>query len=136
MRVLITGGRTFKDRAWLFAGLDLLHSTKPISEIVEGGAYGADTFAYEWAYKREIKCTVVPAQWERYSAGLKHGQKNPAGAIRNGEMAKLLDPATDLVFACPGGRGTQNMIDTAKARGLRVIFLEKMPVVRSLAAAA
>lgn len=128
MRVLVTGGRTFKDRAWLWAGLDLLHSKASITEIIEGGAYGADTLAYEWAYSREVKCTVVPAQWERYSAGLKHGQKNPAGAIRNVEMVKM---GPDVVLACPGGRGTQHMVDTAKAHGLRVIQLEKMPVVHS-----
>lgn len=128
MRVLVTGGRTFKDTAWLHAALDLLHSKRPIVEIIEGGAPGADVRAGEWAYRREVRCTVVPAQWERYSAGLKAGQKNPAGIIRNTEMAKM---KPDVVLACPGGPGTANMVDVAKAHGLTVIFLEKMPVIRS-----
>lgn len=76
----------------------------------------------------EKKATVVEAQWERYSAGLKAGQKNPAGAIRNSEMAKM---KPDVVLACPGGPGTANMVATAKAHGLRVIFLDKMPVQKS-----
>ena len=42
MRVLVTGGRTFQDRDWLWAGLDLLHSKRAITEIIEGGATGAD----------------------------------------------------------------------------------------------
>lgn len=127
MRVLVTGGRTFADTAWLHAALDLIHTSAPITEIIEGGAPGADVRAGEWAVRKEIKCTVVPAEWERYSAGLKAGQRNPAGAIRNTEMAKLMP---DVVLACPGGPGTAHMVGVAQARGLRVIFLEKMPVIR------
>jgi hypothetical protein len=125
MRVLVTGGRTFQDTAWLHAALDLIHSKSPITEIIEGGCTGADVRAGEWACRRELKCTIVPAEWERYSAGLKHGQKNPAGAIRNTEMAKL---KPDVVLACPGGPGTAHMVSVAQAHGLRVIYLEKMPV--------
>lgn len=122
MRVLVTGGRTFHDREWLWAGLDLIHKHPqmgPITEIIEGGAPGADCRAGEWAYSREIKCTVMPAQWE------KHGRS--AGYIRNSEMAKLMP---DVVLACPGGKGTANMVEVAQAHKLKVIRLEKMPVVR------
>lgn len=117
VRILVTGGRTFHDREWLWAALDYLGAIKPITGIIEGGAPGADTCAYEWAYRREIPCLVVPAQWE------KHGRS--AGMIRNREMAEL---RPDIVLACPGGKGTTNMVETAKAMGLKVIFLEKMPV--------
>lgn len=123
MRVLVTGGRTFRDRDWLWAGLDLIHSHPqmgPITEIIEGGAPGADVRAGEWAHRREIRCTIVYAQWE------KHGRA--AGVMRNIEMARM---APDLVLACPGGTGTANMIENAEKAGLRVVKLEKMPVVRS-----
>lgn len=128
MKVLVTGGRDFRDRAWLYAGLDLLHSTHPITELIEGGASGADCLAANWAIWRghraagapSIKHTKVAAEWGS------HGKS--AGAIRNGEMAKM-DP--DVVLACPGGKGTQHMVDTARARGLRVVYLEKMPVLPS-----
>jgi hypothetical protein len=123
MRVLVTGGRTFTDRDWLWAGLDMIHTHPqmgPIDEIIEGGAPGADNRAQEWAHRREIKCTTVPAQWE------KHGKS--AGYIRNSEMAKM---RPDVVLECPGGKGTANMVEVAKASGLRVIKLEKMPVIRS-----
>jgi hypothetical protein len=127
--VLVTGGRTFNDRPWLWAGLDLLHGMQPITEIIEGGAPGADVRAAEWCQRRLGKePTTVEAEWEKYSAGLKAGQKNPAGAIRNREMAKL-NP--DVVLACPGGPGTADMVKVAKAHRLKVIFLEKMPVARS-----
>lgn len=119
MRVLVTGGRTFADRDWLWAGLDLLHSMDPITEIIEGGAPGADVRAGEWACRREIRCTVVPAQWERHGRG--------AGFIRNAEMAKM---QPDVVLACPGGNGTDHMVQVAQAAKIRVVRLEKMPVAR------
>jgi hypothetical protein len=122
MRVLVTGGRTFNDREWLWAGLDLIHTHPkmgPITEIIEGGAPGADVRAGEWACRREIRCTVVPAQWE------KHGRS--AGYIRNAEMAEM---RPDVVLACPGGKGTANMVEVATKAGLNVIRLEKMPVVQ------
>lgn len=119
MKVLVTGGRTFNDRDWLWAGLDLLNSMHPITEIIEGGAPGADVRAGEWAYHREVRCTVVPAQWEKHGRG--------AGFIRNGEMAAL---KPDYVLACPGGKGTAHMVEVATAAKLRVIHLEKMPVVK------
>lgn len=128
MRVLVTGGREFRDREWLYAALELLHSMDPITELIEGGANGADCLAANWATgKPGLVHTMVPAEWERYGDRLKMGQKNPAGAIRNVVMAKM---RPDVVLACPGGRGTQHMVDTARAHGLRVIFLEKMPVAK------
>jgi hypothetical protein len=129
MRVLVTGGRTFNDRAWLWAGLDLLHSMQSITEIIEGGAPGADICGAEWCRRRLGKDpTTVEAEWGKYSAGLKHGQKNPAGMIRNAAMAAM---SPDVVLACPGGSGTANMVTTAKKRGLKVVFLEKMPIAKS-----
>lgn len=139
MRVLVTGGReytTYEDRMWLYAGLDLLHAHPqlgPVTEVIEGQADGFDHHAMNWVFWRRgcgdvITHTPVKAEWERHSAGLKEGQKNPAGAIRNAEMAKM---RPDVVLACPGGPGTANMVATAEAAGLHVIRLEKMPVVRA-----
>lgn len=136
MRVLVTGGRqytSYEDRMWLYAGLSLIHShgqMGPITEIIEGGANGFDMAAKNWALWRQacgdpVKLTTVPAKWEE------HGKS--AGPIRNTEMAKM---KPDLVLACPGGAGTQHMIDVAIAHGLRVIRLEKMPVIRTKASGA
>lgn len=128
VRVCVTGGRTFTDTAWLHAGLDLLHQVGGITEIIEGGAPGADVRAGEWSTRRlGKKATVVEAEWEKYSRGLKAGQKNPAGIIRNAEMVKL---KPDVVLATPGGVGTADMVKQSQRAGLKVIFLEKMPVAK------
>jgi hypothetical protein len=129
VRICVTGGRTFNYTSWLHAGLDLLHEVSGgISEIIEGGAAGADVRAGEWSERRlGKKATVVKAEWEKYSAGLKHGQKNPAGIIRNNQMVAM---KPDIVLACPGGSGTAHMVAASKKAGLKVIFLEKMPIAK------
>jgi hypothetical protein len=127
MRVVVTGGRDFDDRAMLWAGLDRLYELSPITELIEGGARGADNFAGEWARwvnqaagQEVVKHITVEAEWT------KHGKS--AGYLRNVRMA---DMRPDLVFAAPGGRGTTMMISIAHDRGIRVIYLEKMGVPRS-----
>ena len=123
MKVLVCGGRTFRDREWLYNGLELLHSSiGGITELIEGGASGADCLAANWAIWKGIKHTRVPADWEL------HGRK--AGALRNVQMAEL-DP--DLVLAAPGGAGTQHMIVTAQKRGIQVALLERMPLRKTAA---
>jgi hypothetical protein len=125
MRVLVTGGRdysSYEERMWLYAGLSLLHSMSPVTEIIEGGATGFDMNARNWALWRQacgdkLKLTTVPAQWEQ------HGKS--AGYIRNSEMARM---RPDVVLACPGGKGTSNMVEVANAAKLRVVFLAKMPI--------
>ncbi len=119
MRVLVCGGRHFLDVRWLWGALDLLHDRSPITEIIEGGAGGADIRAKWWADRERILCTEVRADWD------KHGKS--AGYKRNVEMADL---RPDIVLATPGGKGTAHMVTIAKDRGLRVIYLEKMPVPR------
>jgi precorrin-6x reductase len=69
---------------------------------------------------RGIKCTTVEADWNKYDRA--------AGPIRNAQMA---DMRPDVVLAAPGKVGTANMIEAARTRGLNVVMLERMPVVRT-----
>lgn len=126
-RVVVTGGRDFRHRQWLWAGLDRLHELHPITHLIEGGADGADRYAHEWARHNNVLHTTVYARWRE------HGRK--AGYMRNLEMAEM---HPDLVFAAPGGRGTEMMVEIAQRMRLRVVYLERMDVIRpaSLPAAA
>ena len=49
MKVLVCGGRNFRSPAQVFRALDRLHQEKPIAELMQGRATGADQFAMEWA---------------------------------------------------------------------------------------
>ena len=64
MIALVCGGRSFEDRALLYARLDYYNAALSITKIIHGGARGADTLAGEWAADRGIAVQVFPADWE------------------------------------------------------------------------
>jgi hypothetical protein len=111
MRVLVCGGRDFRDREFLFAKLDELHAQTPFSLVIHGAAPGADYLADAWAEYRGVKCVCYPADWA------KHGRA--AGPIRNSEM--LRDGKPDMACAFAGGRGTRDMVEKARLAGVRVV---------------
>lgn len=88
MRVLIAGSRTITQEARLHAVLDRLHAETPFTEVIAGGARGADRLAARWARKRNLPLMEVHADWER------HGRS--AGYRRNTEM---LERGPQLVVA-------------------------------------
>lgn len=105
-RVLVCGGRTYDDRDML--NRTLLELAPDV--VIQGGAFGADRMAQEWAAANSVPFVTYPANW-------KLGRK--AGPIRNEFM--LRDSRPDLVVAFPGGRGTADMVGRAKEAGIRVI---------------
>lgn len=112
MKVIVAGGRSFTPNKehyeWLCNQLNLLHAT----EIVSGGARGADAFGEYTAKKLGKLMTRFPADWEHF------GKK--AGPIRNIAMVEY----SDALIVFPGGKGTKHIIDFAKERGLIVIEFE------------
>lgn len=112
MKVLVAGGRDFNNRHWLYQELNKLHKESEITELIEGGARGADFLANTWAIRKKIPITSVPADWNKF--------KKRAGWIRNNQMADL-NP--DLVVLFPGGIGTKMMFDIATRRGFNILDL-------------
>lgn len=106
--VLVTGGREYSDKSFLYEQLDLVHPTL----ILHGGARGADALTDIYALEKKIPRKIFRAEW--------HIHGNKAGPIRNEQMAKS---GPDLVVAFPGGRGTNNMVSVAKKYGIPVIDL-------------
>lgn len=112
MKVLVCGGRNYRDRQRVFAELLSLHLRIPITLVIHGGASGADGLAHSWAERFGVQSKVFQAAWD------KHGKA--AGPIRNSQML-LENP--DLVLAFPGGRGTADMVNKAKNAGVQVLFI-------------
>lgn len=110
MRLLVTGGRDYTDKWFVFQTLDLIHAKRPITLLIEGGQTGADRLARMWAISRGIPFETVDADWKRYG--------HAAGPIRN--KAMLNDWTPDGVVAFPGDRGTANMRRQAKKAGVIV----------------
>jgi len=66
MRVLITGGRNFKDRALMWSTLDWLHAEHHFTLLIHSDARGADRLADEWAQEQDIQVLNCPADRKRY----------------------------------------------------------------------
>lgn len=104
MKTIICGGRDYylteTDRNRL--------STLPITEVVSGGARGADHGGEVWAYYANVPIKKFPADWEKYGRA--------AGMVRNEQMAEY----AEACVAFPGGRGTSDMVARAKKHGLTI----------------
>lgn len=111
MRVLVCGGRDFRDFEFLSKTLNAVIAGKEIDVVLHGGARGADTMADNWARRLGLRVKVFPAAWKQYG--------NAAGPKRNQEMLDYGKP--DLVVAFPGGKGTANMVKQARNAGVEVI---------------
>lgn len=105
MTTIIAGGRDYRltedDFRWL--------NTLGITLLVNGGASGVDSDAFDWAISRQIPVHTFLPQWKMY------GKR--AGPIRNAQMAQH---ARQCVLF-PGGRGTASMEAEARKLGLKII---------------
>lgn len=104
MKVIIAGGRDYQ---FIQADINVLNAID-ITEVVSGGARGADAHGELYAEFNGIKLTIFPADWDKY--------KKAAGHIRNRQMAEY----ADAVVLFPGGRGTDNMFKVATQLGLLI----------------
>lgn len=117
MKVLVCGGRYFGDAHALELLLGAIHEGAGITEIIHGGASGADMLAGRFAVRNGIPVTVFPADWKAH--------RKAAGPIRNSQM--LREGRPDMVVAFKGGRGTADMVKKAKAAGVPVVLPAEPP---------
>jgi len=110
MKVLVCGGRDFKDKKLIYKSLDKIHRELGFDVVIEGDSSGVDRLAGAWARNRKLDDMKFRADWEQ------HGKA--AGPIRNRQMLQYGKP--DLVIAFPGGKGTENMIKQATAANIPV----------------
>ena len=126
MRVIIAGDRDISEQ-----DLDLIEgavaaSGFEITQVLSGKAQGGDALGERWAKRNKIRIREFPADWKDLTAPgavVKTGKFGPynakAGFDRNQQMA---DAAEALIALQPNGdtSGTQDMIDRARKRGLKI----------------
>ena len=115
MKVLVCGGRDFKDYEFIWETLDEILNPQNLPlpesvEIIHGGAPGVDSFAGDWACLNWIKESIYRPNWKSLGKA--------AGPIRNQQMLEEGKP--DLIIAFPGGRGTEDMIGRAQKAGVEI----------------
>lgn len=117
-RVIISGGRYMNSARLLLWAIELAAPLQ-ITTVLSGAcfvrsmrwwelAHGADGLAELWALHNGIPC-------ERYYAD-RYGDWPGCGPKRNLAMAQN----AQALIALPGGRGTNNMVETAHRLGLSV----------------
>lgn len=110
MRILVCGGRDYRDTACVTDSLERLRRAGLISLLIHGDASGADRLASQWAREAGMDQVSYPANWKA------HGRA--AGPMRNRRMLHHGRPQALVAF--PGGRGTADMISLARQAGLPV----------------
>lgn len=108
MKCIIAGGRDFNDLERLYRIMD--KCPHKITEVVCGGAKGADFLGSSWAVDRNIRVTYFIPDWN--SLGKR------AGFVRNADMGDYADML--VAFWDNKSKGTKQMIDYAKNKGLIV----------------
>jgi hypothetical protein len=114
VKTIIAGGRDYQLTNWDRGLLEVL----PITEVVSGGARGADAGGEQWAASRGLPVTRFPADWNS------HGRR--AGYLRNVQMAEYIGGGGCVVLF-HGGRGTDMMYKIAVSRGLLVFDFRGQP---------
>ena len=106
MRCAIVGSRSFSDYAEMAKVLDETQTSGEtvITEIVSGGAKGADALAERYAAERGIPVTVIRPDWEKFGRA--------AGVLRNRDIVTAADCV--VAFWDGSSRGTKSTIDLAK----------------------
>lgn len=116
MRLIIAGGRNYQMDLADYMRLEKIHlQFGPITEIVSGGAPGADKEGEIWADISGISVKKFEADWKA------HGRA--AGPIRNRQMAEY----ANAVALFPGGRGTASMATEAKQAGIEIFDFRESP---------
>jgi hypothetical protein len=115
VKLLVTGGRTFTDEAFVWHALDQIHAKRRITLLIHGCAAGVDSFAANWAKHHGIALDPYPANWTRYD--------NHAGRVRNCQMLREAQP--DMLAAFPGGSGTRHCTRICKEVNLPILHLAK-----------
>lgn len=109
MKILVCGSRNWTDED---AIRNAITKELPVSEIIHGGARGADTIVGQVAAEMGVPVKVFKADWDR------HGKA--AGPIRNKQMLDESKPDAVLAFPLGESKGTWHMIRIAKNAGVRV----------------
>jgi hypothetical protein len=105
MKLIIAGSHTFTDYQLLCQ--TLAPERHRITEVLHGGARGAEQLGFRWAVRHHVRSRCFAADWERFG--------KTAGVRRNHQMAQ----AGDLLVCFWDGvsKGSAHMISCMQQLG-------------------
>lgn len=113
IRLIVAGGREFSRYGSVLHNIKRLNLKYEITEIISGGARGADKLGERAAKALGISIQQFLPDWD--------GLGNRAGMVRNREMGEYGDFL--LVFWDGKSKGTKGMIDIANQLRLPMVLV-------------
>lgn len=107
MIIAVIGSRHFSDYKLLES---TLASLPEITQIISGGAKGADSLAEMYARQHQIPLVVFKADWKKYGRS--------AGIARNREIIEAAEMV--VVFWDGKSKGTASSLALARTKGIPV----------------
>jgi len=114
MKVAIIGSRSFDDYELV---LETLKQYTDITEIVSGGAKGADALAERYANEYAIPIKLFLPDWKKFGRA--------AGVVRNKDIIAYCDMA--IAFWDGASKGTKSSINICGKTGTRVEVVQYLP---------
>lgn len=109
MKLAIVGSRGFTDYSLLES--TIAEKFQSVTEVISGGATGADSLGARWAREHGVKLTIFKPDWDT------HGRS--AGYLRN---IDIVDAADEVLAMWDGkSRGTAHTIKIATDKGKPVV---------------
>lgn len=118
MKVIVAGGRDFKDYELLKCTLDNFQQEYGnITEVVSGTALGVDKLGEKYANENNIPIKRFVPDWQ--------GLGKKAGHVRNWQMGDYAKEHGGMLVAFwdKQSRGTKGMIEYAKKIGLKSVVV-------------
>jgi len=111
VKLIIAGSRGFTNYELLCQ--TLAPERQHITQVITGGARGADRLGYRWAWKHAVRHQLFRAAWEQFGRA--------AGMRRNHQMAQ----AGDLLVCFWDGvsKGSAHMISCMQQLGKPVVVI-------------
>lgn len=109
MKVAVIGSRSFKD----YTEVQRVLSGLTITEIISGGAVGADTLGEKYAKDNGIPTKIFLPDWKKYP--------KTAGFIRNTDIVENADIV--VAFWDNESKGTLDSIKKAEKLGKKVLIV-------------
>ena len=111
MKIIIAGSRSLHDYQLLCQ--TLAPERHRITQVLTGGARGAELLGYRWAWKHAVKHQRFRANWERFGKA--------AGVRRNHQLAQAGDVL--VVFGNTTSPGTAHLIQCMQQLGKPVVVI-------------
>ena len=118
MKVIVAGGRDFKDYKLLKETLDnFQQECGIITEIIGGGARGSDKLGEQYANENSIHIKRFVPDWK--------GLGKKAGFVRNRQMGDYAKEHNGMLVAFwdKQSKGTKGMIEYANKIGLKCVVV-------------